>query len=58
MKGTAMKPKVAIIDNSIDPELYKPVEHWSSYLAAVPNGGFLWPARSNCRGSRNFTHSS
>jgi GMP synthase-like glutamine amidotransferase len=26
--------KVAIIDNSIDPEVYKPVEHWSAYLGA------------------------
>jgi GMP synthase-like glutamine amidotransferase len=29
-KNTAMK--VAIIDNSIDPEVYKPVEHWSAFL--------------------------
>lgn len=24
--------KVAILDNSIDPEVYKPVEHWSAFL--------------------------
>jgi GMP synthase-like glutamine amidotransferase len=26
--------KVAIVDNSIDPEVYKPVEHWNSCLGA------------------------
>jgi len=26
--------KVAIIDNSIDPEVYKPVEHWGVFLGA------------------------
>jgi GMP synthase-like glutamine amidotransferase len=26
--------RVAIVDNSIDPEIYKPVEHWSRYLSA------------------------
>jgi len=25
--------KLAIVDNSIDPSVYNPVEHWSSYLA-------------------------
>jgi GMP synthase-like glutamine amidotransferase len=25
-------PKVAIVDNSIDPTLYQPVEHWSAHL--------------------------
>lgn len=25
-------PKVAIVDNSIDPTLYKPVEHWSAHI--------------------------
>jgi GMP synthase-like glutamine amidotransferase len=25
--------RVAIVDNSIDPEIYKPVEHWSRYLS-------------------------
>jgi GMP synthase-like glutamine amidotransferase len=29
------KPKVAIIDNAVYPELYKPVEHWSRYLRDV-----------------------
>ncbi len=27
--------RVAIVDNSIDPEIYRPVEHWSRYLNAV-----------------------
>jgi len=28
------KTKIAIIDNSIDPSVYKPIEHWSAYLKA------------------------
>jgi GMP synthase-like glutamine amidotransferase len=28
------RPKVAIVDNSIDPTVYRPVEHWSRYLDA------------------------
>jgi GMP synthase-like glutamine amidotransferase len=31
MTGTA-ETCVAIVDNSIQPEIYKPVEHWSQYL--------------------------
>jgi GMP synthase-like glutamine amidotransferase len=32
MTEYAPQPRLAIIDNSIDPEIYKPVEHWSRYL--------------------------
>jgi len=28
------RPKVAIVDNSIDPSIYRPVDHWSRYLDA------------------------
>jgi len=28
------RPTVAIVDNSIDPTIYRPVEHWSRYLDA------------------------
>ncbi len=32
-----MKKKgLAIIDNSIDLDIYNPVEHWSPYLNSVP----------------------
>lgn len=31
---TAGRPTVAIVDNSIEPELYRPVEHWSGHLDA------------------------
>jgi len=34
--------KVAIVDNSIDPEVYKPVEHWSMFLR-VPWESFRAP---------------
>ena len=26
------KVKVAIVDNSIDPEVYSPVDHWSAHF--------------------------
>lgn len=29
------KPKVAIINNAVYPDVYKPVEHWSRYLGSV-----------------------
>lgn len=32
MTDNSQSRKVAIIDNSIDPALYRPVEHWSRYL--------------------------
>mgnify|MGYP001561920195 CR=1 FL=1 len=28
------RPRVAIVDNSIDPAIYRPVEHWGRYLEA------------------------
>jgi len=28
------RPTIAIVDNSIDPTIYRPVEHWSRYLDA------------------------
>lgn len=40
------KPRIAIIDNSIYPEIYKPVDHWSAFLADVPWTSFYAPAGS------------
>lgn len=37
------KPKVAIIDNSIYPEIYKPVEHWTQVLHDVEWKAFYAP---------------
>jgi GMP synthase-like glutamine amidotransferase len=36
MKGMSdiRQPTIAIIDNAIEPEIYRPVEHWSRYLDA------------------------
>ncbi len=52
---TSMKPKVAIIDNSIYPELYKPVEHWKSYLNGVEWRSFYAPHGELPR-LKDFTH--
>ena len=38
------KPKVAIINNSIYPEIYKPVEHWKQYLHDVEWKAFYAPS--------------
>ena len=35
MTRPAKPVRVAIVDNSIDPEIYRPVEHWSRYLSAA-----------------------
>jgi len=32
-RNTRRRPRIAIVDNSIDPTLYNPVEHWSPYLS-------------------------
>jgi len=47
--------KVAILDNSIDPGVYKPIEHWRAFLAAP------WEAFRAVEGrfpdlSRGYTH--
>jgi GMP synthase-like glutamine amidotransferase len=45
------RPVVAIVDNSIDPTIYRPVEHWGRYLDApwqayvARNGELPEPAR-------------
>jgi GMP synthase-like glutamine amidotransferase len=36
-------PRIAIIDNSIDPEVYRPVAHWTRWLG---EGGIAFEARS------------
>ncbi len=36
------EPRVAIIDNSIFPDLYKPVDHWKKYLS-IPFQSFRAP---------------
>lgn len=38
------KAKIAIIDNAIYPEIYKPVAHWSAFLAKVSWKSFYAPA--------------
>ncbi len=38
------KPRIAIIDNAIYPEIYKPVVHWSAFLAKAPWKSFYAPA--------------
>jgi GMP synthase-like glutamine amidotransferase len=40
MRSSAPTPKLAIIDNSVHPDIYQPVEHWSRYLP-VPWEAFV-----------------
>ena len=47
--------KVAIIDNSIDPSVYKPVRHWSSFLS-VEWKAFKATAREFPDFNEGFTH--
>jgi GMP synthase-like glutamine amidotransferase len=47
--------KVAIIDNSLYPEIYRPVAHWSAYLKDVPWEAFQAP--EGCLPNlKDFTH--
>lgn len=49
------KIKVAIVDNSIYPEIYHPVAHWSAYLKDVPWEVFRAP--EGCLPDlKDFTH--
>jgi GMP synthase (glutamine-hydrolysing) len=38
------EPKIAIIDNAIYPEIYRPVAHWSAFLAGADWTSFYAPA--------------
>jgi GMP synthase-like glutamine amidotransferase len=38
-----MKPKIALVDNAIYPEIYRPVEHWSRYLQGAEWIAFRGP---------------
>ena len=37
------EPRIAIIDNSIYPEIYKPVAHWSAFMAGAAWKSFYAP---------------
>jgi GMP synthase-like glutamine amidotransferase len=47
--------KVAIVDNSIDPSIYTPVEHWAKFLD-VPFESFRAPERRFPQGKGDFSH--
>lgn len=49
------EPKVAIIDNSLYPDLYKPVDHWKKYLP-VPFQSFRAPEGHLPDLNDGFTH--
>lgn len=49
------EPKVAIIDNSLYPDLYKPVDHWKKYLP-VPFRSFRAPEGQFPDFGDGFTH--
>ncbi len=38
-------PRIAVIDNAIDPDVYRPVRHWSRWL---PAGWVSFEARNGC----------
>jgi GMP synthase-like glutamine amidotransferase len=48
-------PKIAIIDNSVEPEIYRPVDHWAAFL---PSGwsAFRAPDGKLPAGDAGFTH--
>jgi GMP synthase-like glutamine amidotransferase len=47
--------RLAIIDNSIHPEIYKPVEHWSAYLGRSEWTAFYGP-KNQLPSLKGFTH--
>jgi GMP synthase-like glutamine amidotransferase len=49
------KVRVAIVDNSIRPEIYKPVEHWSRSLGDVPWRAFT-AREGSLPGPADFSH--
>lgn len=52
---TMTKFKVAIVDNSIYPEIYKPIEHWAQYLEGVEWEAFYAPDR-RLPGLKTYSH--
>jgi GMP synthase-like glutamine amidotransferase len=55
MKTSPSVPKIALVDNSIEPEIYRPVEHWGAFL---PPGwsAFRAPAGVLPSLKEGFTH--
>jgi GMP synthase-like glutamine amidotransferase len=49
------RPRVAIVDNAVYPEIYKPVEHWSAYLRGVEWEAFYAPA-GRLPAVKDFSH--
>jgi hypothetical protein len=47
--------RVAIVDNSINPSVYKPVEHWAAFLR-VPFSPFRAPDGRFAGLKEGFTH--
>jgi GMP synthase (glutamine-hydrolysing) len=49
--------RLAIIDNSLDPDLYRPVEHWTGFLpAGVLGGAFRAPDGRLPSEAADFSH--
>jgi len=52
---TMLNFKVAIVDNSIYPRIYKPVKHWAQYLEGLEWEAFYAPAR-RLPGLKTYSH--
>jgi GMP synthase-like glutamine amidotransferase len=52
---TSLPVRIAIIDNAIEPDIYKPVEHWSRYLNA-PWQAFRAPEGRLPERAADFSH--
>jgi GMP synthase-like glutamine amidotransferase len=49
------QPRVAIVDNAIYPDLYKPVDHWRTWLGGVDGEAFYAPA-GRLPALKDFSH--
>jgi GMP synthase-like glutamine amidotransferase len=54
-KPALTRPRVAIVDNAIYPEIYKPVEHWSAHLRGVEWEAFYAPS-GRLPAVKDFSH--
>ena len=53
--STRKRPRVAIVDNSVFPGIYKPVEHWSAFLPGVEWEAFYAPS-GRLPAIKDFSH--
>ena len=49
------QPRVAIVDNAVYPHLYRPVDHWRTWLGAIGGDAYCAPA-GRLPALRDFSH--